>query len=61
MLILELGIWIIPFTLVIAPCRRLVVLIDKLQQLWTTITSSLSRPPAVWRRMARLETTVLMP
>jgi hypothetical protein len=31
MLILELGNWIIPMMLIFAPCRRLVLLVAKLQ------------------------------
>ncbi|CAL9079737.1 unnamed protein product, partial [Musa textilis] len=31
MLLLVLGIWIIPFTLVLAPCRRLVLLVSRIQ------------------------------
>jgi hypothetical protein len=54
MLILELGIWIIP--LIFAPCRRLVLLVAKLQQLEASIMHTRSSPPAIWSRIARIQT-----
>lgn len=56
MLILELGIWIIPMTLIFAPCRRLVLLIAKLQQLEASIMHTRSSSPAIWSRIARIQT-----
>ncbi|KAK8915877.1 hypothetical protein KSP39_PZI022915 [Platanthera zijinensis] len=50
---MALGIWIIPFTFFIAPCRRLVHLVAKLQQLHDAILRpSSSLPSNVWSRMA---------
>ncbi|CAA7396819.1 unnamed protein product [Spirodela intermedia] len=37
MVILDLGIWIIPFTLLIASCRRLTHLIVKLRKLQESV------------------------
>ncbi|PKU65060.1 hypothetical protein MA16_Dca027584 [Dendrobium catenatum] len=54
MLILELGIWLIPFTLLLAPCRRFVLLVAKLQQLHTIITRPFSSSPNIWNRMTGL-------
>uniref|UniRef100_A0A0E0KTJ2 Uncharacterized protein n=1 Tax=Oryza punctata TaxID=4537 RepID=A0A0E0KTJ2_ORYPU len=61
MLILELGIWIIPMTLVLVPCRRLVTLVARLQQL----EECLARPgpllsPETWSRVARVHTMSIM-
>ncbi|URE07474.1 hypothetical protein MUK42_01024 [Musa troglodytarum] len=54
MLILELGIWIVPLTLVLAPCRRLVLLVARITQIHQCVARSRSRPPAFWSRLARL-------
>ena len=56
MLIFALGIWIIPMTLIFAPCRRLVLLVARLQQIEASIMRTRSSPPAVWRRIARIQT-----
>ncbi|KAF0894484.1 hypothetical protein E2562_039196 [Oryza meyeriana var. granulata] len=58
---LELGIWIIPMTLVFVPCRRLVVLIAKLQQLEECIARrGPPLSPETWSRVARLPTMTIM-
>ncbi|CAL9766750.1 unnamed protein product, partial [Musa acuminata subsp. burmannicoides] len=56
MLLLELGIWIIPFTLVLAPCRRLVFLVSRIQGFRECVLRSRSTSPAIWSRLARLNT-----
>lgn len=56
MLLLELGIWIIPFTLVLAPCRRLVLLVSRIQGFRECVLRSRSTSPAIWSRLARLNT-----
>ncbi|PAN07407.1 hypothetical protein GQ55_1G325500 [Panicum hallii var. hallii] len=56
MLIFALGIWIIPMTLIFAPCRRLVLLVARLQQIEASIMRTRSSPPAVWSRIARIHT-----
>uniref|UniRef100_A0A0D9W7V4 Uncharacterized protein n=1 Tax=Leersia perrieri TaxID=77586 RepID=A0A0D9W7V4_9ORYZ len=63
MLILELGIWIIPMTLVFVPCRRLVTLVDKLQQLEESFGRRAPQPalsPETWSRVTRLHTMSIM-
>ncbi|RWV80170.1 hypothetical protein GW17_00058599 [Ensete ventricosum] len=56
MLLLGLGIWIIPFTLVLAPCRRLVLLVSRIQGFREFVLRSRSTSPAIWSRFARLNT-----
>ncbi|KAI0500957.1 hypothetical protein KFK09_019175 [Dendrobium nobile] len=54
MLILELGILIIPFSLLLSPpCRRFVLLVSKLQLLRTAIVRS-SSSPVFWNQLSRL-------
>ncbi|KAL5213693.1 hypothetical protein ABZP36_002845 [Zizania latifolia] len=61
MLILEVGVWIIPMTLVFVPCRRLVPLVAKLQQLEECISRRRSLlSPEIWSRVARLHTASVM-
>jgi hypothetical protein len=45
MLILDLAIWIITMTLVFVPCRRLVVLVARVQELEECIMRARSPPP----------------
>ncbi|KQK00602.1 hypothetical protein BRADI_3g50605v3 [Brachypodium distachyon] len=59
MLILVLGIWILPVTLIFAPCRRLVLLVAKLQELEASIMRTRSSSPAMWSRLARLQTITI--
>lgn len=56
MLIFGLGVWIIPMTLIFAPCRRLVLLVVKFQELEASIMRSRSSYPEVWSRIARIQT-----
>ncbi|CAL5015584.1 unnamed protein product [Urochloa decumbens] len=54
MLILDLAIWIIPVTLVLVPCRRLVVLVARLQELEQCIMRPRLPPPEyswAWGRL----------
>ncbi|KAH7687583.1 hypothetical protein IHE45_04G174700 [Dioscorea alata] len=59
MMILELGIWFIPFTLFFAPCRRFVLLVRRLQEIVESITSPEFLSPHVSMRVARLNTMVM--
>ena len=59
MLIFALGIWIIPMMLIFAPCRRLVLLVARLQQIEASIMRTRSSPPAVWSRIARIQTLTI--
>jgi formate hydrogenlyase subunit 4 len=52
-MILELGIWVIPMTLIFAPCRCLVLLVVKLQQLEVSIMHTRSSSPAIWSRISK--------
>ena len=60
MLILDLAIWIIPVTLVFVPCRRLVVLVARLQELEECIMRPRPPPPLMdswaWGRVGGLHT-----
>uniref|UniRef100_A0A0D9XLP9 Uncharacterized protein n=1 Tax=Leersia perrieri TaxID=77586 RepID=A0A0D9XLP9_9ORYZ len=38
MLVVELGVWLIPFTLVFVPCRRIVLLLKRLQEFHRSMT-----------------------
>jgi hypothetical protein len=55
-MLLELAIWAIPMTLIFAPCRRLVLLVANLQQFRASIMRTRSSSPALWSRLARLQT-----
>jgi hypothetical protein len=62
MLILDLAIWIIPMTLVFVPCRRLVVLVARLQELEECIMRPRPPPPEslAWGRVGGLHAMSLM-
>ena len=63
MLILELGIWVLPFTLLLAPARRMVRLVDALQRIFLAVACR-APPPAlgeVWSRLDRLDSATVMP
>ncbi|OAY78447.1 hypothetical protein ACMD2_09024 [Ananas comosus] len=56
MFIVEFGIWVIPLTLILAPCRRFVALIAMLQQLHQSILlcPQFLDSPEISTRIARL-------
>ncbi|KAF3324708.1 hypothetical protein FCM35_KLT10865 [Carex littledalei] len=61
MLILELGIWALPFTLLVAPIRRLVCLVAKIQRLFATMaTTSRSQYEGIWTRLSRLDSSTIL-
>uniref|UniRef100_A0A804J418 Uncharacterized protein n=1 Tax=Musa acuminata subsp. malaccensis TaxID=214687 RepID=A0A804J418_MUSAM len=60
MLILELGIWVIPLTLIFAPCRRLVHLVAELQRVGESMMGPRAASPAIWSRMERLNSVALI-
>lgn len=60
MLILELGVWLIPFTLVLVPCRRLVLLVSTLRRILDGVVASGSTSPAIWMRLARVNSMALV-
>ncbi|CAL9176354.1 unnamed protein product [Musa hybrid cultivar] len=60
MLILELGIWVIPLTLIFAPCRRLVHLVAELQRVGESMMRPRAASPAIWSRMERLNSVALI-
>ncbi|KAG8093967.1 hypothetical protein GUJ93_ZPchr0012g21065 [Zizania palustris] len=57
MLILEVGIWLLPFTLLVAPMRRMVHLVRELRRIVLAAVAAdrrRSRPPTsgeVWSRL----------
>ncbi|PUZ62275.1 hypothetical protein GQ55_4G343800 [Panicum hallii var. hallii] len=64
MLILELGIWVLPFTLLLAPARRMVRLVAELQRVFLAVAFHRASPPAlgeVWSRLDRLDSATVMP
>ncbi|KAF8662115.1 hypothetical protein HU200_056307 [Digitaria exilis] len=64
MLILELGIWVLPFTLLLAPARRMVSLVAELQRIFLAIACRRAPPPGlgeVWSRLDRLDSATVMP
>jgi hypothetical protein len=64
MLVVELGIWVIPLTLVFVPCRRIVLLLTRLQELYRSMTvprlAITSREEDMWTRLARLNSMAFM-
>jgi hypothetical protein len=64
MLVVELGIWVIPLTLVLVPCRRIVLLLTKLQELYRSMTAPrlviTSREEDMWSRLSRLNSMAFM-
>lgn len=63
MLILELGIWVLPLTLLLAPVRQLVRLVDELQRIFLLVVACGRRPPTfgeVWSRLDRLDSATVM-
>uniref|UniRef100_A0A0D9WLM0 Uncharacterized protein n=1 Tax=Leersia perrieri TaxID=77586 RepID=A0A0D9WLM0_9ORYZ len=66
MLILEVGIWLLPFTLMLAPMRRMVRLVQELQRIMLVVACDQSwrrRPPTfgeVWSRLDRLDSATVI-
>uniref|UniRef100_A0A0A9R8Q0 Uncharacterized protein n=1 Tax=Arundo donax TaxID=35708 RepID=A0A0A9R8Q0_ARUDO len=63
MLILELGIWVLPFTLLLAPARRMVRLVDELQRIFLAVACRRRPPPTlgeVWSRLDRLDSATVV-
>uniref|UniRef100_J3MB47 Uncharacterized protein n=1 Tax=Oryza brachyantha TaxID=4533 RepID=J3MB47_ORYBR len=65
MLILEVGIWLLPFTLLLAPMRRMVRLVQELQRIMLVVACGRSRrrPPTfgeVWSRLDRLDSATVI-
>ncbi|AQL02224.1 hypothetical protein ZEAMMB73_Zm00001d045396 [Zea mays] len=64
MLILDLGIWVLPLTLLLAPARRMVRLVDGLQRIFLAVACHRAPPPALgrlWSRLDRLDSATVMP
>ncbi|CAL5045647.1 unnamed protein product [Urochloa decumbens] len=64
MLILEVGIWVLPFTLLLAPARRMVRLVAELQRIFLAVACRRAPPPTlgeVWSRLDRLDSATVMP
>jgi hypothetical protein len=63
-LVVELGIWVIPLTLVLVPCRRIVLLLTRLQELYRSMTAPrlviTSREEDMWSRLSRLNSMAFM-
>ncbi|KAL5211457.1 hypothetical protein ABZP36_022304 [Zizania latifolia] len=63
MLILEVGIWLLPFTLLVPPMRRMVHLVHELQRIMLVVACDWRRPTAfgeVWSRLDRLDSATVM-
>lgn len=59
MFILEFGIWVLPFTFVLAPPRRLALLVAKLQELHETMINNRYSSLDIMR-LARINWRTLM-
>jgi hypothetical protein len=65
MLILELGLWVLPFTLMLAPARRMVHLVEELQRILLAFACGRRRrrPPnfaELWSRLDRLDSATVI-
>ncbi|KQK19919.1 hypothetical protein BRADI_1g51245v3 [Brachypodium distachyon] len=68
MLILEMGMWLLPFTLVLAPVRRTVRLVQELQRILLLIACTSSGGGRhgggglgeVWSRLDRLDSATVI-
>lgn len=54
-LILEMCLWIIPLTLVLAPCRQLTRLVAIIQQIKEEILNADNISPDIQSRLARIQ------
>lgn len=54
-LILEMCLWIIPLTLVLAPCRQLTRLVATIQQIKEEILSRDNISPSIQNRVERIQ------
>ncbi|KAG8084092.1 hypothetical protein GUJ93_ZPchr0010g9757 [Zizania palustris] len=60
MLVVELGIWLIPLTLVFVPCRRIVLLLKRLQEFHRSMTQQSLTSADMVSRFSRLNSMALM-
>ena len=64
MLILELGLWVLPLTLLLAPARRMVHLVEELQRILFAFACGRRRPGRafgeVWSRLDRLDSATVI-
>jgi hypothetical protein len=66
MLILELGLWVLPFTLMLAPARRMVHLVQELQRILLVFVCGRRRRSGttafgeVWSRLDRLDSATVI-
>jgi hypothetical protein len=60
MLVLDLGVWFIPLTLVLVPCRRIVLLLSRLEELRRTMARPRLATADMWTRFATLNSMAFM-
>ena len=63
MFVLELGVWLLPFTLLLPPARRLVHLVRELQRILLVVACGRRTPAAfgeVWSRLDRLDSATVI-
>ncbi|KAG8092334.1 hypothetical protein GUJ93_ZPchr0012g20957 [Zizania palustris] len=60
MLLVELGVWLIPLTLVFVPCRRIVLLLQRLQELHRSLTQPRITSADMLSRFSRLNSMAMM-
>jgi len=61
MLVVDLGVWFIPLTLVIVPCRRIVLLLSRLEELRRSVVRRPRFATAdMWSRFATLNSMALI-
>ncbi|KAF8698452.1 hypothetical protein HU200_035192 [Digitaria exilis] len=61
MLVVDLGVWLIPLTLVLVPCRRIVLLLSRLEELRRSMAARPRLATAdMWARFATLNSMAFM-
>ena len=61
MLVVDLGVWFIPLTLVIVPCRRIALLLSRLEELHRSVVWRPRLATAdMWSRFATLNSMALI-
>jgi hypothetical protein len=61
MLVVDLAVWLIPLTFVLVPCRRIVLLLSRLEELRRSMMTRPRLPAAdMWTRFATLNSMAFM-
>lgn len=57
---IDLGIWLIPLALVLVPCRRIALLLSRLEELGRSVTGPRLPTADMWARFATLNSMAFM-